>query len=416
MQSSVIQFVAAAWLLLEATAFSQEWTRFRGPNGTGLSNAKTIPTTWTEKDVNWKTALPGSGHSSPVVWDDKIFLTSGDDRGGQMHLLALRTTDGSKLWQKEIPFEAYTKHTYNTFASGSPTVDSERVYFYWTTPTRCSVAAFKHDGTKVWEKDLGAFVSQHGGGTSPILYQDKLILANEQDGESFLIALDSKTGDTKWKTPRKTVETAFSTPMVYEPKGDKAELIFNSHAHGICAVDSDTGKEIWDYPKAFDKRSVSSPVLAGDLLIGSCGSGGGGNYVVAIHPGSSTKKPEQAFKISRSAPYVPTSVCVGEKLFLWSDSGIVTCLQLPTGEIKWQERVGGDFFSSPVCVAGRLFCVSTRGEVVVLDTSDKFQVLARNPLGELTHSTPAIAGGRMYIHTATHLVSIGGRELAHAKP
>jgi outer membrane protein assembly factor BamB len=137
-----------------------------------------------------------------------------------------------------------------------------------------------------------------------------------------------------------------------------------------------------------------------------------------VRPGDAArdKKPELAYSIKRSAPYVPTSVCVGDRLFLWSDSGIVTCVKPATGDITWQERVGGNFFASPVWVDGRLFCVSTAGEVVVLDASDHFQVLARNPLDELTHSTPAVAGGRMYIHTSKHLVSVGGREEARAKP
>ena len=113
--------------------------------------------------------------------------------------------------------------------------------------------------------------------------------------------------------------------------------------------------------------------------------------------------------VRRSAPYVPTSVCVGDWLFLWSDAGIVSRVHAATGEVKWQERVGGNFFSSPVCVDDRLFCVSTSGEVVVVAAAEKFEVLARNPLGETTHSTPAVAGGRMYIHTSQHLVSVGGK-------
>jgi hypothetical protein len=131
-----------------------------------------------------------------------------------------------------------------------------------------------------------------------------------------------------------------------------------------------------------------------------------------VRPGSSAKKPELAYTIRKSAPYVPTSVCVGERLFLWSDGGIVSCMQAASGEVKWQERVGGNFFSSPIWVNGRLFCVSTKGEVVVVEASDRFQVLARNPLGEVTHSTPAVAGGRMYIHTTKSLISVGGQTAA----
>jgi outer membrane protein assembly factor BamB len=201
----------------------------------------------------------------------------------------------------------------------------------------------------------------------------------------------------------------YSTPCVYEPKDGPPALIFTSESQGVSAIDPDKGKVLWELADVFDKRVVSSPVVAAGLIVGACGSGGGGNYLIAVRPGSSTKKPEVAYTIRKSAPYVPTSVCVGERLFLWSDSGIVSCVQAASGEVKWQERVGGNYFSSPLWVDGRLFCVSTKGEVVVVEASDRFQVLARNPLGEVTHSTPAVAGGRMYIHTTKSLISVGGR-------
>lgn len=191
-------------------------------------------------------------------------------------------------------------------------------------------------------------------------------------------------------------------------------MIFTSHSQGVSAIDPDSGKVLWELADLFDKRVVSSPILAAGLIVGACGSGGGANYLVAVRPGGPVKKAEVAYTIRRSAPYVPTSVCVGERLFLWSDGGVVSCVQATSGEVKWQERVGGNFFSSPLWVDGRLFCVSTKGEVVVLEASDRFQVLARNPLGEVTHSTPAVSGGRMYIHTTKSLISVGGRTTVKA--
>jgi outer membrane protein assembly factor BamB len=414
------QIEALVWILFLTQALTcpaQEWTRFRGPNGSGISEAKTVPTTWTEKDFNWKVSLPGAGHSSPVLWGSRVFLTTGDDQTGQFSVLCLSAADGRVLWQKAFPFARYPKHNNNSFASSSPAVDEHCVYVCWSVPDRYTLMALDHQGEKVWEKDLGPFVSQHGNGSSPIVFNDRVILANEQDGDSFLIAVDAATGETRWKTPRKTAETAYSTPCVYQPKEGKPALIFNSHAHGISALNPENGQVLWDFAKAFDKRSVSSPLVAAGMIIGSCGSGGGGNYVVAVRPGdaSTGKKAELAYSIRRSASYVPTSICVGERLFLWGDGGIVSCVQAASGEVKWQERVGGDFFGSPVCVDGRLFCVSTRGDVVVVEASDHFQVLARNPLGELTHSTPAVAGGRMYIHTDKHLISVGGGKEVSAK-
>jgi outer membrane protein assembly factor BamB len=203
---------------------------------------------------------------------------------------------------------------------------------------------------------------------------------------------------------------SYATPCVYEPKNGKAVLIFNSQGNGMYALDPDTGKVAWEYDQAFDKRTVSSPVVSGDLILGSCGSGGGGNLVTAVRPGDEKtgRKPELAYQIKQSAPYVPTCVVVGDLAWLWSDGGIVTCLHAPSGAIRYQERVGGNYFGSPVWVDGRLFCVSTAGELVIVEASEKFNVLHRYALHELCHSTPAVALGRLLVRTEKHLFSIGG--------
>jgi outer membrane protein assembly factor BamB len=409
-------FALAFLLIPAAQGPGQEWTRFRGPNGSGISAAKTIPTKWTEQDFNWKVPLPGAGHSSPVLWGDKIFLTTGDSQTNRLWVLCLSASQGRIMWQKAFPLSPYRKNANNSVASSSPAVDEQRVYVCWTVPERLTLMALDHAGNKVWDRDLGPYVGQHGSGVSPIVCEDQVILANEQDGPSFVIAVDAATGHTRWKTPRKATTAAYSTPCLYQPKDGKPALIFSSESHGIYAVEPASGKVLWELADAFDKRVVSSPVVAAGLIIGSCGSGGGGSYLVAVRPGESatTRKAELAFTIRKSAPYVPTSVGVGNLLFLWGDDGTVTCVQAASGEVAWQERLGKHFFSSPVCVDGRLFCVSTTGEVVVLRASDRFELLARNPLSETTHSTPAVAGGRMYIHTTKHLISIGGRKEAAA--
>jgi len=395
----------------------QEWTRFRGPNGSGVSDANTIPTQWTERDFNWKIQLPGAGHSSPVLWGDRIFLTSGDDQTNLLRVLCVSASQGRILWQKAFPLKPYHKNAFNSMASGTPAVDEQRVYVCWSVPERLTLIALDHAGNPVWDKDLGPYVGQHGGGASPIVFQDQVILANDQDGPSFLIAVDAATGQTRWKTPRKATRACYATPCVYQPKDGRPALVFASQSHGVYGVEPDTGKVLWELADAFDKRVVSSPVVAAGLIVGACGSGEGGNYLVAVRPGeaATNQKAELAYAIRKSAPYVPTSICVGNLLFLWSDDGVVSCVQAASGEVTWQERLGKHFFSSPVCVDGRLFCVSTTGEVVVIRASDQFKLLATNPLGETTHSTPAVAGGRMYIHTNKHLISIGGRPEAGAK-
>ncbi|MFO1514127.1 MAG: PQQ-binding-like beta-propeller repeat protein, partial [Verrucomicrobiota bacterium] len=325
--------------------------------------------------------------------------------------------DGSIRWQKEFSLAHSEKHALNSFATSTPTVDAERVYVCRTEPAHIMLSAFTHKGDQVWEKDLGPFDVNHGSGTSPILYDGMVVLANEQAGESSLIAVDARTGSTRWSTPRKSGVGSYSTPCVYQPKQGEPQLIFNSEVHGISGIAPDSGKVLWQFDKAFDKRSVSSPVLAGNFIIGSCGSGGGGNFVIAVRPGDAATgwKPERGYEVRRSAPYVPTSICIGDWLYLWSDGGIVSRVNATTGEVKWQERAGGNFYGSPVFADGKLFCASTTGEVVVVAVGEKFEILARNQLGETTHSTPAITGGRMYVHTSGHLISVGGKNSAAGK-
>lgn len=406
---------------------AQEWTRFRGPNGTGISYAKTIPTKITEADVNWKVELPGSGHSSPVLWGERLFLTCTGGKAGGISVVCLNAREGNVVWKRDFPLRPFSLTALSSHAASTAAVDAERVYAAWNEPEHYFLTALDHEGKTVWQRDFGTFVSQHGCGTSPIVWKDKVILGNFQEdmrlagvgtdsGKSSIVAVDAKTGKTVWETPRDTAMVAYSTPCVYEPKGGPPALIFNSQSHGISAVAPDTGKVLWEYEEAFDKRSVSSPLLAGDIIFGSCGSGAGGNFITAIRAGDAAtgRRPELAYQVKKSASYVPTGIVAGGLAWFWSDGGILTCLHAPSGEIRYQERVGGNYFGSPVWVDGRLFCVSANGELVVVEAADKFNVLHRYALKEVCRSTPAVALGRMFVRTEKHLWSFGGSKEATA--
>ncbi len=385
-----LQAISAITIALAVCALrgaAQEWTRFRGPNGTGISYAKTIPSRISDSNINWKVELPGTGHSSSVLWGERIFLTTTGDKSGGLFVLCLSAKDGRLLWRRDFPLTPFARHQFNSFAASTPAVDAERVFVVWNEPEHFKLAALNHDGKVAWQRDFGSFVSQHGCGVSPIVFGNKVILGNEQDdekfvrestrsGKSFVVAVDAAHGKTLWETPRRSTVVSYSTPCVYEP----------------------------------DKRTVSSPIIAGNIILGSCGSGGGGSFVTAINAGNAGagRNPKLAYQIKKSAPYVPTGIAANGLVWLWSDGGIVTCLDAPTGSIHYQERVGGNYFGSPVWVDGRLFCVSTAGELVVLEASRRFNVLHRYPLNELCHSTPAVALGRMFIHTERHLISLGG--------
>ncbi|MEX2119033.1 MAG: PQQ-binding-like beta-propeller repeat protein [Pirellulales bacterium] len=404
-------------LALSTGVGAQEWTRFRGPNGTGLSDATTIPTRWTEKDFNWKVELPGVGHSSPVLWGDRIFLTSAFEDTATRIVLCLDAADGKILWQRQFRFTLHGKHKFNSFASSTPAVDEERVYLTWSAPEEYTLLALDHEGNDVWYADLGPFVGDHSGGTSPMVYEDLVVLGGDQglsngppDADSFLVAVDRRTGQRRWQTGRRTENAAYSTPCVYQPDGQPAQLIFNSGAHGISGIDPRTGETMWELD-VLDKRSVSSPIVTAGLVFGTTGSGGGGHYLAAVRPPApgSDGKPELVYGVPDLAPYVPTLIAKDGLVFLWHDKGKVTCLRAATGDELWSERVGGNFSGSPVIAGDRLYAIAENGTVVVLAAGEKFELLGRNPLGEDSRSTPAVAGGRMYLRTLSHLISVGGK-------
>jgi outer membrane protein assembly factor BamB len=279
-------------------------------------------------------------------------------------------------------------------------------------PAKYTVVALDHEGREVWQRDLGPWVSQHGHGASPIVFEDLVIVPNDQDGKSFVVALDRKTGQVRWQTDRKSSRAAYATPCIYRPLSPSPEVILTSLACGMTGVDAKTGKVNWEIPDVFPapKRVVASPVVAGGLVLAQCGEGGSGVHVVAVRPPPAAgEKPAVAWKVTRSPPYIPMPVIKGDRVFFWSDSGTASCVRLESGEEVWREKIGGTFYASPLCVGGRIYNISAKGEVVVLAAADQYELLARNNLGEKCHATPAVAGGRMYLRTWSHLMSIGGK-------
>ena len=426
--------LVASTILLASVSQGQEWARFRGPNGQGTSHTDTIPVKWTEKDYNWKVTLPGGGHSSPVIWQDKVFVTSGDQKTGRGIILALRVSDGKVLWQREYALPAYGMNRLNSYATTTPTVDADHIYALWPTQKETILVVLDHQGNEVWKHPFGGVQCQHGAGSSPIVFADIVIFTYEHEdkyikgnAQSAWIAVDRKTGQIRWKLERETsAKTSYSTPCIYSPTAGRSQLIFTSLAHGMTAVDPNTGQVIWEVKSAFISRVVSSPVIAAlrqaqggeqsrtsGLLISTCGDAGSGKRLIAIKPGNEDKftDPVEAYKIdSSSAPYVPTSLAKDDLLFTFHDQGHVSCLRSATGEQLWCEKPAGRFYGSPVWVNGKLYCITIDGEVVVLEAASTYKLLAVSPLGEKSHATPAVAGGRMYLRTFSHLISIGGKK------
>lgn len=394
-------------LLLGIAGNTQEWTRFRGPNGSGLGQAHALPSQWAPDAAVWKTQLPGPGHGSPVLWGERVFVNCATASGQRFTVAALDAADGKLVWSQDFAGGGFNLHRNNTFASSTPTVDAQRLYVALQHDGTIRLAALSHAGEPVWEYAVGACEFQHGMGHSPILHEGLVIYSNDQIGPGRIVALEAATGALRWEAPRQPGRGDYSTPCVVTGAG-RDWLIFNTCEDRVAALDAHTGRIIWQSGEVLDKRSVSSPVMADGLLISSCGSGGGGNYVVALEPPTAAGgRPSEVWRIRRSAPYVPTPLALDDLLFLWADVGVVTCVEARTGEVIWRERVGGNFFSSPVCADGKLFGVSTEGELVTLAAAREYALLGRTPLGEISHATPAIAHGRLYVRTLTQLFCFG---------
>ncbi len=396
------------------TAAAQEWTRFRGPNGTGESEAPGIPATWGADEIRWKVEIPGVGHSSPVIWGNKLFLISADPKTAKRFVLCFDTKSGKELWRREYASAVHHLHVRSSYASSTPAVDADRVIVAWSDPEHTWITAIDHAGRDLWQVDLGTWISQHGFGTSPLLYEDLVIIASSQEQEkrpggleakeSFIVGLDKTTGKRIWRTERRVDTASYSVPCIHKTPEGADELVFLSTAEGFFAIDPKTGRENWAHP-AFSMRTVSSPIQVDGLLLGTTGSGGGGNYVVAIQPGKTSKT---VYEIKKEAPYVPTPVAKGSLIFLWSDKGIVTCINAADGKQVWQKRVGGAGYSgSPIRVGDKLFCVDEAGVVVCIKAGDSFEELGRTDLGEECRSTPAVANGQIFVRTVSHLVCAG---------
>ena len=405
------------------------WPRFRGPDGAGISDATTVPATWTEADYNWKVKLPGQGHSSPVVWGGRIFLTCGDRATAKRMLLCLRAADGRVLWRREYASSTFRQHRDNSYASATPAADAEGVVITWATPKEVVLLALDPAGREVWRRGLGPFVAIHGSGSSPIILGPMVVLTNEQAdpkalpsvyagahapksaGKSVLMGLDRKTGRTRWRIERRSTQAPYSTPCVYRGDGGRAELVFSSTSHGLTGVDPATGKVTWELGGAFSQRCVGSPVAAPGLVIAGDGYGVRGLHFVAVRPGSREKdlKPALVYEIKKPVPLVPTPLVKDGRLFLWGDDGRIACLDVSSGKPIWQERVRASFYASPVWASGRLYCISKKGDVFVVAAADRFKLLGRVPLGEPSFATPAVADGVMYLRTRSQLFSLGGK-------
>jgi outer membrane protein assembly factor BamB len=416
-----------------------DWPQWRGPGSQGISAEAGLPTEWSDtKNVQWKTPIPGAGHSSPIVSGGRVFLTTsvegaaverthtvthlynnqvfkhpdwtGADRMYTLKVLCLDRKTGRVLWER-VAYEGKvydTRHRKNTYASSTPATDGRYVYAYFGPE---GLYCYDFDGNQVWKASLGQIGSMGMGvGTSPVLYENLLILQCDQEydgGASFLLALDKKTGKQVWKTARSN-RASWSTPVIAR-HGRRVELI-TSGGKGIISYDPATGKELWRC-QGVEDIAIPTPVVGPGLVIVS----GGGDFkcVVAVRTGGSgdvTGTPNVLWKFKKSVAYVASPILYGDFFYLMSDKGILTCMDAKTGELKYEGGrvpVPATFMSSPVAFDGKLLLTSEDGETFVIKAGPTFEVLGTNSIGEPVYASVAISDGNIFIRGAKHLYCIG---------
>ncbi len=415
---------AAAVVVLSLPLTAEEsgdrfWPQWRGPKASGVSLSANPPTEWSEtKNVRWKVELPGRGASTPVIWGDRVYVSTAVPLDGTGHraqhrfvLKALNRKDGSVAWEhtvrEEAPHEG-THQQFGTMASASAVTDGEHVIASFESR---GIFAFDMNGTPVWKTDLGdkRMRNEFGEGSSPALYKDRLIVVWDHQGESFIVALDKATGKEIWRTKRDEIDS-WATPLVVE-HGGRAQAI-TSGMNKVRSYDVQTGEVIWE-TAGLTMNPIPSPVAGADGLV-FLTSGFRGNSLKAIRlegaKGDITGTPNVVWTFDRDTPYVPSPlVYEGILYFLKSNNGLLSAFEATTGTPHYQvERIEAvpNVFASPVAAAGRVYILGQQGTAVVLKHGPELALLATNTLDDRFDASPALVDREIYLRGYTHLYCI----------
>ena len=413
---------------------AENWPGWRGPRGDGTSMEKNVPTQWngnTGDGIAWKAPIPGKGHSSPIVWDDRIFLVSCFEDSNERVLVCLDRNDGNLLWQATViksPLES--KHKLNSYASGTPVTDGHTVYLSFLetdgkegpaknvgaprmiTLGTMVVAAYDMQGNQRWIVRPSEFSSAHGYCSSPVIYQNLLIVNGDHDGDSHIFALDRNTGEEVWKFPRVEKTRSYCTPIIRDVAG-KTQMVL-SGSKQVVSLDPKTGKQYW-MVEGPTEQFVASMVFDGEKFYLSAGFPD--HYVMAIRPdgeGNVTKS-HVAWNSTQAKCYVPSPVLANDFLFVADDRGTINCFETKNGNRLWQDRLGGHFSASLVTANGLVYCTSDDGDVRILKPEQTLNVVETNPLGESSFASPAISQGQLFIRGESSLFAIGNRESNNPK-
>ena len=393
--------------MVELTGESaQYWPRWRGPSGQGIATSSNYPDRWNAtENVLWRTGLSGRGNSSPIVWGDYIILTTGRDAGRQLFVQAYRRSNGTLRWETEVaPGRPERVHSKNGPASATPTTDGKQIF---ASLGGRGIVSLDFDGNILWHSEVGSINNYHGPAGSPLLYEDLLIIYQDQRGGGFVAAYDTATGNQVWRTAR-NASVGWGSPIAIRV-GDHDELIVSSQ-NTVNAYNPKTGDELWHCGGNLFEV-IPTPVVAAGLIF--CASGRAGP-TLAIRPGGRGDITDThiAWSTSRGSPFIPSPVAYDGYLYTINDmSSIITCFDAATGTVMWQQRLGRaireGISASPVVVDNKVFVTSDDGVTFVLKTGPEFELLHTNDIGAQTLASPALVDGIWYIRTVDELIAIG---------
>lgn len=424
------------------TAAADNWPQWRGPALTGVSPETGLPTTWSDtENVAWRTPLEGAGVSSPIVWGDRVYVTSqvgrGERRPGNHPTLtqggdparsgesvltaeaaakratvtflvtALEGKTGRRVWQHEMAADGTLPgvHDKHNLATPSPVTDGERVYAWFGTG---QIVALDAGGKQLWTRHLGKeqspFEINWGHASSPLLYDDVVLLLCLHEQASYLLALDKRTGKDKWKVDWPAGVISYSTPIVAAgPNGP--ELIVNT-SRGVEALDPATGERRWQIDEA-NRFPIPVAIPHGDMIYMSRGYRSSPYLAIKLGGRGDVSSSHVQWRVPTGGPYVPSLLLYQDLLYMAGELGIVSAIDAANGERIWQERIGGLFTASPVAGDGKVYLLSESGETVVIQAGRTPRVLARNQLEGHFVASPAIAGGRLVLRADDSVVAVG---------
>lgn len=401
-------------LLICSPAMADGWPEFRGPTGQGVSTATGVPVRWSATEgVAWKREVPGSGWSSPVLVDGRVYLTTAVESGAgdvSLRAVCVDAADGEILWNVEVfqpdSRDARAIHQKNSRASPTAIVAGDRLYVHFG---HMGTAALDLAGNVLWRQTEVTYSPLHGNGGSPALVGDRLVFSCDGAEDPFVVALDRATGDVRWKTPRAggAQQTfSFSTPLVIEVDG--AQQVISAGSGYVAAYDPRDGREIWrvDYDEGFSV--VPRPVFAHGLLY-VC-TGWLRAKLLAIDPRGArgdVTATHVRWSHDRGVSLTPSPLVAGNEIYFMADSGVATCLDARTGRPRWSERIGGAFSASPVYADGRVYFLSEEGVTSVVKAGTNYELLATNDLDERALASPAVADGAIFLRTESHLWRVG---------